>query len=409
MPALSGAESMRPALFGALALCLLLAVAGLLVLLTRPEAPPPEAGEPSFTPVSFSDLPGWASVDHAGALAAFRVTCQRWGKLPDTRPLGGTGIAGRLTDWRPACAGAAASADDPAAARDFFESAFRPYAVSGSEGERGLFTGYYEPMLHGSRVAGGRYAVPLYRRPDDLVTVDLGRFSDDWKGMRTAGRVRNGELIPYHPRADIENGALGGRGLEILFVDDATDAFFLHIQGSGRVRLEDGSDVRVGYAAQNGHGYFAIGRELLRRGALTRETVSMQSIRAWLADNPDEAAAVMNLNRSYIFFRELEGPGPLGAAGVPLTPERSIAVDRRIIPLGAPIWLDASAPDAEGGETVLRRLFVAQDTGGAIRGAVRGDVFWGHGEAAAEIAGRMKHEGRWYLLLPAGLPVEPGS
>ena len=215
-----------------------------------------------------------------------------------------------------------------------------------------------------------------------------------------SNRVENGELVPYHRRAGIDAGALDGRRLEIVYVDDPVDAFFLHIQGSGRVLLDSGEELRLGYAAQNGHGYFAIGRELIRRGALTRETVSMQSIRAWLASHPDQAAEVMELNGSYVFFRELQGAGPIGAGGVALTPERSLAVDRRFIPLGAPVWLDAAAPVAEGGDRTLRRLLVAQDTGGAIKGAVRGDLYFGTGDAAGSRADTVNAPGRMWVLLP---------
>jgi len=213
--------------------------------------------------------------------------------------------------------------------------------------------------------------------------------------------VVSGNLKPYEDRKAIVEGALDPRNLEIVWVDDPVDAFFLQIQGSGRVTLEDGRVMRLGYAGQNGHPYVAIGRELIARGALTRETVSMQSIRAWLAANPAEAAALMNANPSYVFFRELPGDGPVGAQGAALTPLRSLAVDRRFVPLGTPVWLDAEHPDP--GTARLRRLVVAQDVGGAIRGPVRGDLFWGHGDAAADLAGRMKSPGRYYLLLPKGL------
>ena len=401
---MQGLAAMSGRILAPLSLVLLVALALGLSFLTRP-MPPKRPDVAHFEPVAFADLQGWREDNMLPALQAFRLTCARWQRLPDERALGGAGIAGRLADWRPACKAAATTAEAPAAVRAFFEARFRPYAVSVAGSDQGLFTGYYEPLLQGSRQADARYRVPLYTRPDDLVSVDLGRFRDEWKGMRTAGRVENGELVPYHRRAGIDAGALDGRRLEIVYVDDPVDAFFLHIQGSGRVLLDSGEELRLGYAAQNGHGYFAIGRELIRRGALTRETVSMQSIRAWLASHPDQAAEVMELNGSYVFFRELQGAGPIGAGGVALTPERSLAVDRRFIPLGAPVWLDAAAPVAEGGDRTLRRLLVAQDTGGAIRGAVRGDVFWGHGERAAEIAGRMQHNGRLYLLLPVGLPV----
>jgi membrane-bound lytic murein transglycosylase A len=269
--------------------------------------------------------------------------------------------------------------------------------------------------------------VPLYRRPRDLVAVDLGEFREALRGQRIAGRLAGDRLVPYADRAAIEDGALAGRRLELLWVDDPIDAFFLQVQGSGRVELPNGTSVRVGYDGQNGHPYFAIGRELVERGEMPLEQVSMQSIAAWLRAHPDEAPAVTARNASYVFFRELEGDGPVGSQGVALTPERTLAVDVEFLPLGAPVWVDtvyppeeeSAAPQTAAAEVAgavavaqdlplpppppLQRLFVAQDTGGAIRGPVRGDVFWGAGDRAASIAGRMRSEGRLWLLLPRAL------
>ncbi len=376
---------------------------------TRP-APPTIKGL-SFRPVPFSDLDGWAADDHGAAVGAFLRSCERFGKWPGTRGLSGrgggragTGGAGGLArDWVEVCALAVKlPADGRGAARRFFETNFRAVAVSYDGQGRGLFTGYYEPSLRGSRRRQEPYIHPLFGLPDDLVRVDLGAFSDSLAGRHIVGRVRGKNLRPYFERRRIEAGALAGRGLEIVYVDDPVDAFFLQIQGSGRVKLAQGGELRLGYAGRNGRRYYAIGRELIKRGVLDKDTVSMQSIRAWLAANPGEGRAVMDLNPSYIFFRELQGPGPIGALGVALTPGRSIAVDRRLIPLGVPIWLQASHPAAASGEAdkPLRRLVLAQDTGGAIKGGVRGDMFWGHGPDAAAIAGRMKHAGTWFLLLP---------
>jgi membrane-bound lytic murein transglycosylase A len=373
--------------------------------------PPPAVPPPPrlvLDPVSFKDLAGWRQDSHGAALLAFLRSCRRFARWPETRPLGPGGIAGRVGDWRPLCAEAGeVEARDHVVARQFFEARFTPLAVRQGEDADGLFTGYYEPLLSGSRRQSERYAVPLHRRPDDLVRADLGRFDAKLKGRRITGRVAKGRLVPYPDRAAIETKGLGEAAV-LLWVDSAVDAFFLHIQGSGRVRLDDGGEARVGYAGQNGRRYYAIGRELIKRGALTRQNVSMQSIRAWLETNPAEGAKVMRLNPSYVFFRELEGEGPIGALGVALTPGRSIAIDRRRLPLGVPVWLEASAPaaDAAAPDRPLRRLMVAQDTGGAIRGAVRGDVFWGHGAEAAAVAGRMKHAGRWYLLLPKAVAAK---
>jgi membrane-bound lytic murein transglycosylase A len=381
----------------------------------RPRLTPFEPFEPAeppeerlvLAPASFDDLPGWREDDLSGALPAFLRTCARFLKSPPDTALGSESFSGTAAGWRAACEAAAGVAarppgDRPEAARAFFEERFQPFAATHNGEPEGLFTGYYEPLLQGRRRRGGRFTVPLYLRPPDLVSVDLGRFREELQGHRIAGRVVDGELVPYPDRRAIEEGALAGRGLELVWVDDPIDAFFLQIQGSGRVRLDDGTEMRVGYADQNGHPYFAIGRDLVDRGALTREEVSMQSIRRWLEENPEPADDVLARNASYVFFRELRGEGPLGAAGVPLTPGRSLAVDRKHWPLGVPLWLDTDAPSPVEGEPdrPLRRLVVAQDTGGAIRGPVRGDVFWGHGEDAAEIAGRMKHPGRLWVLLP---------
>lgn len=283
-------------------------------------------------------------------------------------------------------------------ARGFFEKWFRPWQASGPEGRTGLFTGYYEPQLRGARKPGKTYRFPLYKRPPDLVSVDLGKFNNRMKGERIAGFVADGRLVPYADRKAITRGALDHRGLELLWVDSEIDAFFLHIQGSGRVAMTDGGMVRVGYDGGNGRPYRAIGRDLIERGEISADRISMQTIRSWLAAHPGQARAVMARNRSFIFFRVLHGDGPIGALGVALVPGRSLAVDRRFIPLGIPVWLDATDPLSA--TTKLRRLMVAQDTGGAIRGPVRGDVFWGHGVEAAARAGRMKSRGRYYLLLP---------
>jgi membrane-bound lytic murein transglycosylase A len=356
--------------------------------------------------VSYQTLQGWTEDSQGQALDAFGKSCARLIGLPDDRSIGAGGIAGTVADWRPACEALETVANGDAAARAYLERWFDPFAAFNNDQPEGLFTGYYEASLNGSRARTARYATPLHARPDDLVMVDLGEFRDHLKGERIAGRVSDGRLKPYEQRAEIVSGALDARDLEIVWVDNPVDAFFVQIQGSGRIALDDGSEIRVGYAGQNGHPYTAIGKVLIESGALTREAVSMQSIRIWLEANPGRADEVMNQNRSYVFFDVLDGDGPLGAQGIPLTAGRSIAVDRKFLPLSVPIWLDTVAPLPDGsGERPLRRLMIAQDTGGAIRGPVRGDVFWGHGSDAAAVAGRMKSPGRYYLLLPKTLSV----
>jgi peptidoglycan lytic transglycosylase A len=393
------------------------ALAGLLVALTLVAgcAHPPD--KLTLTPVTFATLPGWEDDDLSMALEAFGRSCSLFlsdKQLPQT-PVGPGGIAGTVADWRPPCA-ASASLQDlfrialisedgvRAKKRELFETWFTPYKAANNGRSQGLFTGYYEPELRGARQPGGVYATPLLRRPPDLVTVELGLFRPDWRGERIAGHAVNGRLLPFESRAEIEHGALDRQHLAFLWVDDPVDAFFLQIQGSGRVRLPDGTMVQIGYDGQNGKPYVPIGRLLLERGALDRDNVSMQAIRAWIKANPEAGAALMAENPSYVFFREVVGDGPIGAQGVALTAERSLAVDRDFVPLGVPVWLDAG-----DGAGKLQRLMVAQDTGGAIRGPVRGDVFWGFGPAAEVRAGTMKAAGEYYLLLPKTVTVAPSS
>ena len=362
-------------------------------------APDEEKAEnPALKPVSFTDLPGWSGDRHAEALSALVRSCARPVRYP-TQAGGEAERFGRAEDWRSVCREATGiAAGDHDAARAFFERRFRPFQAIGEDGETGLITGYYEPELAGSRRRSDAYPVPLYTRPGDLVTVDLSDFGSGLADERLAGRVENGRLRPYHSRARIVDGALAGEGIEIVWVADPIAAFFLQIQGSGRVRLPDGEIVRLGYAATNGRPYTAIGRVLVAEGALAREEVSLQSIRDWLRANPGEQRRVMDRNESYVFFREVPGEGPIGTLGVPLTPGRSLAVDFRLMPLGVPLWIDTVDPLDTG--RPLRRLVVAQDTGGAIRGAVRGDLFWGAGREAEERAGRMRSPGRYYVLVP---------
>jgi membrane-bound lytic murein transglycosylase A len=374
------------------ALAIVLAVVG-----CAPKPKPPD--RLTLAAVDFTRLPGWRDDPVGEALTAFQRSCTALAKLGDTTALGPEGLAGTAADWRTPCASAAALAPaDNDAARRFFEAEFAPYRVANNDDADGLFTGYYEAELKGSRRRDDRFATPLLKRPTDLVMVDLGLFRPALRGERIAGRVEAGQLKPYDSRAQIVRGSLSAKKLELVWVDDPVDAFFLQIQGSGRVILDDGAVVQVGYDGQNGQPYVPIGRLLVERGELSREDVSMQSIRAWLAAHPGQAAALMDENPSYVFFRELSGDGPLGAEGVVLTAGRSLAVDRSFLPLGVPLYLDAADPVEASGH--LRRLVIAQDTGGAIRGPVRGDVFWGFGKDAASRAGMMKDRGAYYLLLP---------
>ena len=351
-----------------------------------------------LSPVAFDDIPGWAEDRLSEALPAFARSCARLAGQPAERAVGPEGLGGRVGDWRPACTAlAAVPAGDDRAGRAALEAQFTPFMALDNARETGLLTGYYEAELSAALFPGGAYKVPIYGKPADLVTVSLGLFRADLKGRRVVGRVEDGRLVPYHTRRAIEGGALGEGDLELLWADDPADVFFLHVQGSGKVRLPDGTERRIGFAASNGHDFFAIGRALIDAGKVPPERASMQGIRAFLRAHPEEAREIMQRNARYIFFRWIEGDGPIGAQGVALTPGRSLAVDPAFLPLGAPYFLDTTWP---AGDRPLRRLVVAQDVGGAIKGPLRADFYWGSGEAALEQAGRMKQELRLYLLLP---------
>jgi membrane-bound lytic murein transglycosylase A len=413
-------RSLPGILFGALA-AVMLAGCGTIQPPVPTVPPAPAPSPPPVTPPSlrldaipFGDLDAWAQSDLGSALQAFVRSCAVLAAKSDDAPLGGVNYAGTAGEWRVVCAAAAlASIDGPETARGFFEAEFVPYRVSYGPSP-GLFTGYYEPELRGSRTRHGVYQTPLYGVPGDLVNVDLGLFRESLKGQRIVGRVAAGRLVPYATRAEIESAGFG-TATPILFVDDPIDAFFLQIQGSGRVVLDDGTVVRAAYAAQNGRPYTPIGAILIQRGELTREAVSMQSIRAWLLEHPAQAQELMNTNASYVFFEEraIGDPrlGAVGAQGVPLTPEASLAVDLTIHALGIPVWLDTTTPDADASkpDQPFHRLLVMQDTGGAIRGPVRGDVYWGYGPDAGSIAGRMRSEGRMTVLLPRSVAARLGT
>jgi len=416
------AKSGALALLGAFGVTILLAAcAAPPISSTKPQPSSKPVAKPDVTvpaaesrlrivKTSFSKLPGWRGDTHQQAIPTLLKSCGRLAKQPEDGWLGEkkTGkLGGRIKNWRKICAAASeVPTGDAALSRVFFEKHFVPYLATNSGKPEGLFTGYFEMELRGSWVKNGTYNVPLYERPADIVEADLGTFRPELNGKRLTGKIVEGRFVPYETRADIDFGALEGRGLEILWVNSRTDAFFLHVQGSGRVVMDDGSIVRVGFAGRNGHVYNSIGRELIKMGAMTRERVSMQSIRAWIKDNPEKAEALMHKNPSYIFFRVVDGAlkslkpgdGPVGAQGVALTPGRSLAIDRQFMPLGIPVWLDTTDP--LDSTQPLRRLVVTQDTGSAIKGPVRGDVFWGFGDAAALKAGLMKQRGRYFLLLP---------
>lgn len=360
-----------------------------LALAPEPPAPAPEPYRGRLSPASWVSLPGWSEEPHGTALAAFRQSCSVLASQPA---------------WKDAC-GAASTlpvAIGNAEAARFFESRFEPYRVlNPDESDTGTITGYYEPLLRGSRTRNARFRYPVYAVPQDLVVVDLSSLHPDLRHKRLRGRLEGNRLVPYLSRGEIDSDNSPLRGNEIAWVDDPVELFFLHIQGSGQIELENGERLRVGYAEQNGHPFRSVASLLIRRGELPAERTSLEGMRDWARRHPAKARQYLNANPSFVFFRELPAglTGPLGTLGVPLTSGYSLAVDPRVIPLGVPVYLDATWP---GTRQPLRRLMVAQDTGGAIFGAVRADFYWGFGDEAGRIAGRTKQQGRMWVLLPKG-------
>lgn len=348
--------------------------------------------------VRFADVPGWAGDDHAAALAAFRVGCAAAVSRKRTK----TAIPVDAAAFRAACAAARAMPANAgeAAAREFFETRFFPVRLTTD----GFLTGYFEPEVAGALKPGAAYRVPLYRRPPDL--VDLKKPTGALAGFTHARRDAAGRLSAFPDRAAIEAGALAGQGLELVWLADPVDAFFVHVQGSARVRLPDGRVLRIGYDGKNGHPYTAIGRILIDRGEIAREDMTADRLAAWLRAHPAEAGTLMAENRSFVFFRPLDKPakeGPVGALGVPLVAGRSLAIDPAIQPYGLPMFVSAALPIGPGGALApFRRLMMAHDTGSAIRGAGRADIFVGAGSDAGAVAGRLRHPAEVFVLLPRG-------
>jgi len=376
----------HPAIIRLTTLFLLFALASCATKETPPSSTVDEAPFSPFAVSKWEMLPDWQTQDLQPAWAAFWQSCTALKNKPG---------------WQSVCDRAnELGQPDNEALHNFFEEGFTPYQVFNPDGStEGLITGYYEPKLYGSRIPTDRFRYPVYGVPEDLLTIELSEQYPQLKGMRLRGRIDGNRIVPYYDRADIDSGNAPLKGSELLWVDNEIELFFLQIQGSGRIELPDGSLVKIGYANQNGHPYASIGRKLVDMGALTLEEASMQSIKQWGKDNPHLLADLLAHNPSYVFFRELpvELSAPLGALGVPLTDEYSMAVDRRTIPLGSPVFLSTTYPNSD---KPLNRLMFAQDTGGAIRGAVRGDFFWGFGEQAGAQAGRMKQPGQMWVLFP---------
>jgi membrane-bound lytic murein transglycosylase A len=351
-------------------------------------------------PLPFTDLAGWAADDHEAAFQAFLRSCRA--------------LTARASELRPAqapqgdllavCREALKNPDaSRAEARRFFETHFQPVAVTPHSGN-GFLTGYYEPEFRGSRTSDATYRVPLLDRPDDLVTLAQGETLPGLdKGLQAARRTRNG-YEPYPDRAAIEEGALGSRAKPIVYLREPGEAFIIHVQGSARIRLDDGSVMRVAYAGRNGRPYTSIGRLLVQRGEMDLETMTLAKLMGWLKSHPEPAKTLMRQNQSYIFFREARElapeDGPIGGAGTPLVPGRSLAVDRSLWTYGLPVWLEGQLPLTLDRTEPLQRLMVAQDTGSAIVGPARGDFFFGSGEEAGRRAGLLRHAVRFVVLQP---------
>ena len=367
---------------------------GLGLGLTSPASANSTAPMARVSPIGFQSLPGWQQEDFQGFWPAFLENCKI--------------MRLRATPWAKACQGAESVSAQPHEIRRFLESRFNAFALSDASGARSArITGYYEPLLRGSRTREGPYQTPLYRTPPDLINVDLSAIYPELKALRLRGRLSEGRVVPYYTRAEIETrGLLTGQ--ELLWVEDPIEAFFLQVQGSGRVQLPNGETVRVGYAEQNGHPYQSIGRWLVDRGELRLSDASMQGIKNWVARNPHRRDELLHQNPSMVFFKEINhvhsNAGPPGSMGLPLTPERSLAVDPRFVVEGSLVFLDTRVPKpgvpAGDAGTAFQRLMIAQDKGSAILGVHRGDIFFGTGAAAGEVAGRMRAEGTMYLVLP---------
>ena len=349
---------------------------------------PPGIGKP----VDWSNLQSWESDNHSEVWQGLLKSCEKL----------------KQQQWQEVCNLASNSPElNDAEARQFFETHFdvRPVYAEGGESQ-GLITGYYEPLLKGSWQRSEEFRYPLYGVPEDLVVVDLSSVYPELKDMRLRGKLVGNKIVPYYDRSQLDANQNLLQGEEILWVDSLVDVFFLHIQGSGRIQLTDGSTAAVGYANQNGHPYQSIGKVLIQMGELKREEVTLFTIRDWLAENPERLPEIFAKNPSYIFFelRDSLADGPVGSLNVTLTPKRSIAVDRNVIPLGAPVWLQTTLPDEA--LSPFNQLMLAQDTGGAIKGHVRADVFWGRGDEAERMAGLMKQKGELFVLLPKGYTVK---
>ena len=360
-----------------------------------------------LTKAKYSDLPGWTDDKLSEAVPSFLSSCAVIANLKDGDPMGHDGHGGKASQWRKACAAAAkVKPGDDAGARAMFEAEFVAWSAAGKAGAEGKLTGYNVQQLHASRKKGGKFQIPIYDRPKDLVMIDLSKHIPDAHGRRIWGKLDSkGEVTPYPTRAEIRKGALAGQNLELMYADDAVDVLFAHIEGSAKAIMDDGSVVWLEFAGKNGRAYRGVGGVLKSMGELKAPgSGTMQGIRQWFVDHPGKFDEVIDQSSSFVFFRESTKSGAVGSQMVVLTPQRSMAIDRAFIAQSTPIFVDTRAPIVgKPGAAPWRQLLIAQDTGGGILGPVRGDIYWGDDLAAAERGGRMGGPGKYWLLLPKGV------
>ncbi len=370
---------------------------------------------PKYFATNFANLPGWDADDLSEIMIAWRRSCRSLLVRPLESAVGPVltnsvaveadrsaeigGVGGTAADWAGICQVLAGLPEnDGTAVRRLIVENMTPIAVFDGGEQHGLFTGYYEPVLKGARERTDEFTAPLYAPPPDRISIDLGNFDPALRGRSIVGKFADGEFEAYDTRGDIGEGSLDERADAIFWLASPLDAFIMHVQGSARIDLPDGTQTRAGFAAHNGHAYRSIGRWLIDQGEIERNAASWVGIQSWIDLNPDRLDALLAINPRYIFFTENLGEGPIGAAGVPLTPRRSLAVDPDVIPLGIPVWLNAAPVGGSGDQ--IQRLMMAQDVGAAIKGAVRGDFYWGSGDGAGRVAGQMSSRGVYFMLLP---------
>ncbi|PJD93754.1 MAG: hypothetical protein CK424_01600 [Legionella sp.] len=383
-------------------LILFFAATALIWFVWPTKEPQSKAQNMTLKAIDFAELPHWNSSSLIHSLKTFQISCRCFLKQNPERPVGNQWFALQAKDWFPACK-AALSIDPKNAqqAQHFFENWFQPAEFYQNNTLTGLFTGYYVPEIEASLHKTTEYNVPIYGTPTNLVKIDLNTFDPTLPTRQLWGRLEHNRMVPFYSREEIDQGAIQHVAPIIAYIRSPIDRLFIEVQGSALLSLQDGTKLNLGYSGKNGLPYTAIGRVLMDRGILNYDTLSKQNIEAYLNAHPEETNDILHKNRSFVFFKPLAENGAFGSQGVPLTPGYSLAVDLNWVPIGMPIWLNTTFPDPQ--QTThhsLNRLMIAQDTGGAIKGTVRGDVFWGNGEDAAAIAGKMKNTGRYWLLIP---------